>query len=211
MEHTSDGSQIVYNVPFPYINRAYVHVFVTDPDTHEQTETPFVWQTPGTIQLSAPVPFGWVVRIQRTTPEDKALVAFSDESYVQMKHLDLGFLQMLHLIQESDDASRSDALFREELEQVKNDLQEQIDNLEPDIELDIATADTLGVVRVDGATVHVDEDGVLRTARIAAADPFFSYVEEDEAMYLNATASATESDHYIVSGSTLLLRGEAEQ
>lgn len=112
-EYPGDGIAKDFSVPFPYLLRAHVHVYL---DTKELTEgTDFTWTSDTQIQLTtapqalvpgvppAPDTPAQVVTVQRITPEDDQIVQWQDGSYIIAEDLNESDLQWLYLIQEHHD------------------------------------------------------------------------------------------------------------
>ena len=112
-EYTGDGIAKDFSVPFPYLLRAHVHVYL---DTTELTEgTDFTWTSDTQIQLTtapqalvpgvppAPDTPAEVLTVQRITPEDDQIVQWQDGSYIIAEDLNESDLQWLYLIQEHHD------------------------------------------------------------------------------------------------------------
>lgn len=146
VDHISDGSTTVFAVPFEYINKSYVKIYAKtpwgDPDySQELIPLAFAWQTPNTVQLSAPVTSGWTIRIRRETEIEKNLVRFSGESLLAHKHLDLQSLQHLHLIQELHDRKLEIDLFEHTIADLEERMATKEELAEAFKELDEKKAD----------------------------------------------------------------------
>ena len=92
-----DGQTFRFPVRFPYIERAFVHVFVGE---EEVTETHCSWPDEGWIQVYPPPPDGSTVTITRRTPQDRPLVTFEDGATLTKQHLFMATAQGLHVMQE---------------------------------------------------------------------------------------------------------------
>lgn len=106
--HNSDGAQLEYAVPFPYIKKQYVfaHVQAKDdtgryPDTGQPVG--YSWLNNGLIRLDAPAPRGTRVIIRRQTYDELPLVDWQDATIMIEEDLDLAALQPLHVAQENRD------------------------------------------------------------------------------------------------------------
>lgn len=109
----SDGLQLVFQIPFPYINKDYVKAYSIAPDGNglfNTTPEPlsFTWNDPSSIRLNAPVASGSLVRIQRQTPRDAPLVDFTNAAMLVESELDLQTLQILHILQEVAETKSAD-------------------------------------------------------------------------------------------------------
>lgn len=95
------GASNIVSVPFPYITRAHVHVYVSGVEVPAADLT---WLTSSTIQLplGAASYTGHVLRVQRKTPEAAPLVTFNSGS-LDTQALNLAFRQTLYLAQELRD------------------------------------------------------------------------------------------------------------
>ena len=79
IEQPSDGSQRVFQIPFSFLKKEYISAWRIDPETREQVKLQFSWLTDSnTIELSAVVPKGFIIRIERNTEIEKQLVSFKD-------------------------------------------------------------------------------------------------------------------------------------
>lgn len=99
--YTGDGSTKLYTVPYPYIYKSHVNVFVNG-----VAQTGGAWSWSGTTKvnfLTAPNN-GDTVVIQRITPA-APLVNFADGSTLTAADLNLMFLQGVYLGQEAADAA----------------------------------------------------------------------------------------------------------
>lgn len=99
-QYVGDGVTTLFNVPFPYINPAHVHVYL------DGVETGFTWHTNQTVSLAAAPADGVVVRIRRTTPVDKPVAEYKDASVLSMSDLNATSTQNLYAIQEYLDSGQ---------------------------------------------------------------------------------------------------------
>lgn len=91
-----DGVTTNFAIPFSYIDRTHVHVFVGDVETMA-----FTWVNAATIQITPAPPSGTGnVYIKRTTPRNAALVDYNNGSVLFDTDLDTGTLQALFIAQE---------------------------------------------------------------------------------------------------------------
>ena len=97
--YTGNGSNVQFNVPFPYIAQAHVHVYVQGVE-----DTAFTWINASLIKTSITPPNGVKVIVKRLTPRD-ALVDFVDGTTLGEDQLDLLLTQALYLSQEALDAA----------------------------------------------------------------------------------------------------------
>lgn len=97
-------------MPFPYLLRAHVHVYLDQKELSDGTD--FVWTSDTQIQLTTapqgpvagmpPIP-AEVLTVRRITPEDDQIVQWKDGSYIIQDDLNESDLQWLYLIQEHHD------------------------------------------------------------------------------------------------------------
>jgi hypothetical protein len=109
-QYTGNGIARDFSVPFPYLQRAHVHLYL---DSKELTEgTDYVWTSGTQVQLTVapqgpvtgttPKP-AEVLTVRRITPEDGQVVQWRDGSYIIADDLNESDLQWLYLIQEHHD------------------------------------------------------------------------------------------------------------
>lgn len=94
----ADGSTSTFSVPFLYLNKNHVHVFIDGVETFD-----FTWVTEATISLNTTPPAGSIVTIQRITPKDSRNVDFQNGSALNPDNLDLDSNQLLYIMQENSD------------------------------------------------------------------------------------------------------------
>ena len=97
-------------MPFPYLLRAHVHVYLDQKELSDGAD--FVWTSDTQIRLTTP-PQGpvtgasptpaEVLTVRRITPEDDQIVQWKDGSYIIAEDLNESDLQWLYLIQEHHD------------------------------------------------------------------------------------------------------------
>jgi len=95
--YTGDGSTEVFSVPFPYLKRSHVFVYV---DAVETTRT---FPTTATINITPAPAVGATIRLQRVTPRGP-LVNFQNGATLTENNLDTITLQSLYIAEESEDA-----------------------------------------------------------------------------------------------------------
>ena len=97
--YTGDGERTAFTVPFPYIARDHVHLFVAG------HETSFDWNDDGTLLAwGGPPASGDTVEVRRITPRDHTLVEHKDNLILTAHSLNLQDIQFLYLLQEDMDA-----------------------------------------------------------------------------------------------------------
>lgn len=95
-----DGTTQNYQVPFPYLDRNHINVYVDD------SPMTFTWIDSGNIRTDAPPPAGTKnIRIKRTTPANNLLVVFSSPSDFKSIEVNKGYRQLLYIIQEAFDSA----------------------------------------------------------------------------------------------------------
>jgi len=98
--YTGDGSTTQFAVPFGYIRREHVKVYVAFVDTA------YTYVNSTTVQLATAPTAGQRVEVRRVTPVGNVLVDFADGSTLVAADLDAANLQHLYLEQELDDYSK---------------------------------------------------------------------------------------------------------
>ena len=91
-----DGTVQVFVVPFPYLEREHVKIYL---DNVEDTE--FTWESDTTVRLSATPVNGSTLVIKRETPTDNLLVDFEDSSLLDQETLDTAHRVLFYMMQES--------------------------------------------------------------------------------------------------------------
>lgn len=95
----SSGATATFTVPFPYLSKGHVQVFL---DGVLQSASTYSWPTAGSITLTAgPPAVGVVVERRRVTPTD-VLTTFAPGN-LSSKDLNVGVLQPLFVSQEAQD------------------------------------------------------------------------------------------------------------
>lgn len=108
--NTLDGMTTELAVPFPYINKSHVSVFVDDVLL---PTTDYTWIADDEIALDTTYPVGTQVRRQRITPADELLQSLAGGGTFNSAKLNLVLTQLLYIAQEALDAGL--ALSAEEL------------------------------------------------------------------------------------------------
>lgn len=99
--YTGDGSTQIYTVPFPFIKKEDIHVYV---DAVEIPEEGFEWLSDASIKLKTAPESGVTIRIRRITDKEEAVVDFQDGSVLSSEDLDQNTRQLLFVSQEAYDA-----------------------------------------------------------------------------------------------------------
>lgn len=97
--YTGTGITGPYAIPFPYIDRSHVKVYLDGVAT-----TAFTWLTSSSIQFSSAVTAGVSIVIQRETPRDSRLVDYADATILLAADLDRSDDQNFFIAQELIDA-----------------------------------------------------------------------------------------------------------
>lgn len=95
VQYSADGA--TYSIPFQFISRAHIKVSV------DGVVAAYSWISSNQITLSVMPAKGAVVDIRRNTPNDAAVVDYTDGSILAANDLDLNALQSLLLSQEAQD------------------------------------------------------------------------------------------------------------
>lgn len=90
-----DGATTTFAVPFPYIAKADVHVYVDGVE-----DLTYTWPDDATVQPSTTPDAGTDVLVQRATEQDERLVDYSDASVLTEGDLDRDSQQNFYLMQE---------------------------------------------------------------------------------------------------------------
>lgn len=121
--YTGNGTQTDFVVPFDYLKKSFVHVYVDKvplvggDQGDEDAEYFFVDNT--TIRIKVAPAKGTDVTLRRITPADDRIVSFEDGSILKANDLDTSQLQTFHVAEEARDQS---AILVEEKLDTFNDL-----------------------------------------------------------------------------------------
>lgn len=106
--YTGDGSTRVYSIPFPFLSRDCIHVFLRrkgEAEAFEIGSHELEWPTEATLRLPQPAPeAGDVITIRRITDRDTTFVDFRDGSALPEEERSAQSRQRLHIRQEAFDA-----------------------------------------------------------------------------------------------------------
>jgi hypothetical protein len=110
-QYTGDGVAKDFSVPFPYLDRVHVHLFLDSKELVDGTD--YTWTSGTQLKLTVapqaavtgttPAP-AQVLTVRRITPEDDQIVQWKDGSYIIQDDLNESDKQWLYLIQEHHDA-----------------------------------------------------------------------------------------------------------
>jgi uncharacterized protein (UPF0147 family) len=101
--YVGDGLLVNFPVPFAYIDKAHVQVYVNG--VLKALTTDYTWTTTTNIQLKAAPEAGSVVVLKRVTPASSRMVDFQDAAVLTEADLDLSAVQLLYISQEAFDAA----------------------------------------------------------------------------------------------------------
>lgn len=107
--YTGNGTQTDFVVPFDYLKKSFVHVYVDKvplvggDQGDEDAEYFFVDNT--TIRIKVAPAEGTEVTLRRITPADDRIVSFEDGSILKATDLDTSQLQAFHIAEEARDQS----------------------------------------------------------------------------------------------------------
>ena len=110
-EYSGDGSTTTFSVPFSYILKSHVKLFYgRDRLAGTQTSTlvdgtDFSWTSGTQVQITTAPASGVTLTIERQTPGDNQLVAWSDGSNLTAEALNNADLQNLYVVQEQTDSN----------------------------------------------------------------------------------------------------------
>lgn len=102
--YNGDGSNAIFPVSIPYLNKSHIHVFVDDNDGNGAREVEYEYLTPSSIRLTEAPILDAIVKIQRKTPTDERVVDYKDGSTLGETELDRQADQLLYMMQESVDS-----------------------------------------------------------------------------------------------------------
>jgi len=105
IQYSAGGSTAQFAIPFPYISRDHVKVYIDGVEDEAKT-----FASPSIVQTSTtPVALS-VVEVRRATPKETPVVDFSDASTLTARNLDNIALQFLYLSQEAQDTADTSLL-----------------------------------------------------------------------------------------------------
>lgn len=149
--YTGDAVETDFTLPFPYIAKAYVEVYL---DGVLQTlTTHYTWLTDSTIQFVTAPPSGEAVLFCRNTPKATKLVDFVGAAVLSESNLDLNADQLFHIQQELLDQASGVATVEE--------LEDGVDfTAGTTTQLTLAAGKGIGestlLITFDGVVVHQD-------------------------------------------------------
>lgn len=192
----ADGSQTQFSVPFPYISKSHVKVYVNG------SQKTFDWVDDSTVELSSAPTIFSIVEIKRSSNPDGRLVDFIQRSTLRASDLDKDSTQQIYLNQENGDVLGT-ALKKDHIGNYNANglLIKNVGN--PSDAQDIATK-----YYVDGEIIDAEEAQTYLDSARAARDKAQLWAEEDEDVEVESgaysalhhkekaqTAAATASSH----------------
>jgi hypothetical protein len=126
-QYTGNGTVKDFAVPFPYIERAHVHVYLgfdllDGTFTSELAETSGYTWTSGTVIRTVVAPAaGTTLTVIRRTPNGQQLVEWVDGSNLIAADLNTSDLQNLYVVQEQQDRNDAVVVLAEEAVDIAND------------------------------------------------------------------------------------------
>ena len=94
--YTGDGNNLKYAIPFEYLARSHVHLYIDGTET-----TNFVWIDTYRIELITAPATGTAVTIKRITPYDDTYITWQDGSIILADDLNAANMQNLFITQEN--------------------------------------------------------------------------------------------------------------
>jgi hypothetical protein len=101
VNYTGTGSQTNFTVPFPYLQKAHVKVYVQG--VEQQNGVHYTWLNDGVIQFYAAPLLNEIVGIYRHTNRDSRMVDYQNGSLLDEETLDTDSTQLFYLMQEAFD------------------------------------------------------------------------------------------------------------
>lgn len=98
--YSGDGVTRQFTVPFDYLNRTFVHVYLNDIEETQGTTWSFI--SPTVIERSAAPLVGETLTIRRVTSTNR-IIDFKDASVLRSFDLNTSQLQVLHIAEEAKD------------------------------------------------------------------------------------------------------------
>ena len=96
MTYISNGTQTPYTIPFEYLSKSHVHIYLNDTETKDYT-----YITAHTITFDPPIPSNTKITIKRKTPYDQTHITWQDGSVLIADDLNAQELQNLYITQEN--------------------------------------------------------------------------------------------------------------
>ena len=141
VEYKYNGGDATFSIPFPYLKKEHIQVFIDDVETINYT-----YNTPTQIVINTNIDNGQTVSIRRNTPLDNRMVVFSDTSILNQDAQNLSANQLFYSLQEIADkfgisvdeitelASKTGVLINR-ADEIVNKAQESMDEVAEKVEL----------------------------------------------------------------------------
>ena len=141
VEYIYNGGDATFSIPFPYLKKEHIQVFIDDVETVNYT-----YNTPTQIVINTNIDNGQTVSIRRNTPLNNRMVVFSDTSILDQDAQNLSANQLFYSLQEIADkfglsvdeitelASRTGILI-DRADEIVNKAQESMDEVTEKVEL----------------------------------------------------------------------------
>ena len=96
VNYTGDGTKVgPYSVPFPYILKSHVHVYLNGTDISLQMS----WLSPSTFELATAPALNDIIHVARLSGRDAKLVTFQNASLLDADTQNLDSTQLFYLMQ----------------------------------------------------------------------------------------------------------------
>lgn len=159
--YTSDGNNLKYAIPFEYLARSHVHLYLNGTET-----TNFVWIDTYRIELTTAPATGTAVTIKRITPYDDTYITWQDGSIILADDLNAANMQNLFITQEN--------LYR--IGQMENKIQNTLDTA---LQTEEALKQYSKGSAVPFGRFYVGADGCLKLAIYGDYTPDNIFINED--------------------------------
>ena len=184
--YTATGTQTTFTIPFDYLRKTFIHVVVDD----EEITDGFSVEDRTVVFITAPTKDANVT-IYRSTPTER-LVAWGDATILKARDMTISEVQQLHLIEESQDWSKSNSITLNDEETAWQGRGYPLSNISDPVDTqDVVTKNYLENTK-DSFTVTMNS---IKTATQ-------QYADEAKASKTSAEASVTSAGNYAGSAST---------
>ena len=100
-QYQGNGAATDFSVPFPYLERGHVHLFLGSRELTAGTE--YSWTSGSQVKVTTAPALGETLTVRRLTPEDDQIVQWKDGSYIVQGDLNESDRQWLYVLQEHHD------------------------------------------------------------------------------------------------------------